>query len=254
MGRRRSNTFSASHFQAGGFPRKVPSTTAYTPLTETDIVFAMDPDLESDGLLTTITDRSSGGHNLTGAGAERSTVTAAQFGAHKGFVFPDAAAHGGYLFTPWARPVSATIYQVVKYVSSGTYQALWVGNAAVGGVNLGPTCRVSNAVGDLHKASITTGANTAVTTAMADGSTHLIKYGWDFDSANKVYIALDGGAKVEANRDGNQGTFDELSLSSLDVQTCTSVLGIGCMFSAWHDGDAEDVRITNYLKTWAGIA
>lgn len=254
---RRGDTFSATHWPRSGFPaRRAAASAAYTPLAETDIAFYWDPDVVGTGVLSALTDQSTGGHNLSqGTAGKRATNTATQFGSHRGLVYPAASSNGGYVFdTPWAKGNFATAYSIVKYVDNANYQILWVGDAATGGVNLGPVMRISFNAGDAGKPTISHGSNRAsAAAAMANGSTHLIKFGWDFN-LNQIYVAVDGGAKVTAAQDGNAGSYYEQSLSSLNTQCCASVLGVQVICSGWHDGDAEDVRITDYLKTWAGIA
>lgn len=242
-------------FQSSGGFSAAPaaSTTAYTPLTETDVVFYWDPDAVAAGTLSALTDQSSGAHNLSqGTAGKRAVNTASSFGSHNGLVFPAAANHGGYEWdTPWTKPASGTVYSVVKYNSApGTYQALYVGDT---GGTLGVIMYLSHTGADVGKAATVTGSTNVKTAAMTNGSIHLIKYGW-VNQAN-IYIALDGGAASSTTFDAaNQGRFDEIGLSSLDTQDLASTLGPQIVCSGWHDGDAEDVRITNYLKTWAGIA
>lgn len=259
MGRRRSNTFSASHFQAGGFPRKVPSTTAYTPLTESGLVFYWDPDSVSAGTLSAITDQSTGGHNLSQATAgKRAVNTAAQFGTHRGLVFPAAASDGGYLFdASWAQPTACTIYCVVKYVATGaTGQVLW--QRSLGGT-VGPVvslCSISAGHNDRAQVYGGAEANSAYSSAaLVNGTTYLLKFGWDLTGTHKLYVAIDGGVAAMGDEDVvGPGTFTELGLSSAGVLDLVSVLGPQAMFNTWEDGTALDLRVTAYLKTWAGVA
>lgn len=257
---RRGDTFSATHWPRTGFPvRPATASAAYTPLTESGLVFYWDPDSVSAGTLSAITDQSTGGHNLSQATAgKRAVNTAAQFGTHRGLVFPSAANDGGYLFdASWAQPAACTIYCVVKYVATGaTGQVLWQRSNSG---TVGPCvslCSIS--AGHNDRAQVYAGSETESvysSAALVNGTTYVIKFGWDLSGGGATYVALNGGAVVTGPSDvAGAGTFTELGLSSAGVLDLVSVLGPQAMFNTWHDGTALDLRVTAYLKTWAGVA
>lgn len=226
----------------------------FTPWTDPNTLFYWDPDDAAAATLSVITDKM-GSHDLSQASpGKRATNTDAQFGTHRGLVFPAAASHGGYLWdTPWTKPSAATVYQIYKYVSNGTHQALVVGDAFAG-ANVGPVMRLSGAGAELDKPFLVSGSRSlAAASAVSGGTIHLVKYGWKF-SANKMYLSIDGGAALSSALDSaSAGTFNEWGLSSLNVHDLVSILGIQAIATGWHDGDAYDTDMTDYLMAWAGI-
>lgn len=256
----RRDNFSPAAFPRAGFPmRPASASAAYTPLTESGLVFYWDPDAVGAGTLSALTDQSSGGHNLSQATAgKRAVNTAAQFGTHRGLVFPSAANDGGYLFdVPWVQTSAMTIYCVVKYVATGaTGQVLW--QRSLSGT-VGPVvslCSISASHNDRAQVYGGAEANSAYSSAaLVNGTTYLLKFGWDLTGTHKLYVAINGGTAAEGDEDVvGPGTFTELGLSSAGVLDLVSVLGPQAMFNTWQDGTALDLRVTAYLKTWAGIA
>ncbi|MFA9272429.1 MAG: hypothetical protein ACEQSX_17070 [Baekduiaceae bacterium] len=206
-------------------------------------------------VITTPTDLE-GAHTLTQATAgKRMTLTAAALNGNPALV-PGAggvAAHSGYQFSAdWAKPAALTVYYLIKYLGSGTYQVAFVGDHTAG-TSLGPVGRFSHNAGNANKASLASGARVIYTAAMTDGSIHVITYGWN---ATHMFLRLDGGAvQTDLLDQASPGVFRTgIGFPNLDTQDCIcTVEGFGMHSGAWDPGGARDLRVMAYLNALGGL-
>lgn len=226
----------------------------YTPWTETDCIAWYDADHETvTAALATVTDRSSGGHDLTNpTTGERMAVTANVVNGHQAFVPGATTAHSGYLAGDWNKPTSAMLYFLIKYNVGTTYQVAFVGNVGAGAA-LGPVGRFSHNAGNLNKASLASGANVIYTAAMADDEIHVVTYGWN---TTTMYLRLDDGSVASAALDqSSHGIFrDFMGFPTLDTQDNITPIAKSGIFNTLGFGADRDLRVLDYLMTAGGLA
>lgn len=148
-------------------------------------------------------DLSGNGHHLTqGTDAVRPSLVDGVIGGRPVVRFGLTAADRHLKWTPWAQSTDGTVYAVARYRSSGTAQRSLV---TTDGAKV--LCDLSWETTGLGKPTIEyTSGRMIHSTAMVDGSDHLVKWAWRFSSSPTVYIQVDSG--TEESQAANAGTND----------------------------------------------